>query len=209
MVDTKQQDAVRQGAEAVQTSGRATSEAVRRGGEFAADTTRHSGAAGAEAINRTGHVVGETVRRGTQELAESQQQIVQQVAGQLEELSRKVAKALQGSTEDVRSLMALPGAARGGLQDLQQGVTGLIEGVVRTNLRATQELFRLANPGAYVELQQRFVREYLDTLVENSATLVRAVRRTADETLGPLEQQIQQRRSARPHEGQEYRQAAE
>ena len=209
MVDTKQQDAVRQGAEAVQTSGRATSEAVRRGGEFAADTTRHSGAAGAEAINRTGHVVGERVRRGTQELAESQQQIVQQVAGQLEELSRKVAKALQGSNEDVRSLMALPGAARGGLQDLQQGVTGLIEGVVRTNLRATQELFRLANPGAYVELQQRFVREYLDTLVENSATLVRAVRRTADETLGPLEQQIQQRRSARPHEGQEYRQAAE
>ena len=209
MVDTKQQDAVRQGAEAVQTSGRATSDAVQRGGEFAADTTRRGGEAGAQAINRIGHVAGETVRRGTQDLAESQQQIVQNAAAQLEELSRKVAQALQGTNEDVRSLMALPGAARGGLQDVQQGVTGLIEGVVRTNLRAAQELFRLANPGAYVELQQRFVREYLDTLVENSATLVRAVRRAADETLGPLEQQIQQRRSARPDEGHEYRQAAE
>ena len=30
------------------------------------------------------------------------------------------------------------------------------------------------------------------TLLQNSATLVRAVRRTADETLRPLEQQIRQ-----------------
>ena len=105
--------------------------------------------------------------------------------------------------------MMLPGTARGGLQDLQQGVNGIIEGVVQTNLRATQELFRLANPSAYIELQQRFVRQYLDTLIENSVTLVRAVRRTADETLGPLEQQLQQRRSARQDEGQNYRQAAE
>src|SRR5205814_5112304 len=131
------------------------------------------------------------IRQGTQHLAESQQQIVQNAAEQFEQLSRKVAQAVQGTTEDVRSFMVLPGAARGGLQDLQQGVTGLIEGVVQTNLRATQELFRLANPGAYVELQ-RFVRQYLDTLIENSVTLVRAVRRTADETLGPLEQQLQQ-----------------
>jgi hypothetical protein len=53
------------------------------------------------------------------------------------------------------------------------------------------------------------MRQYLDTLFENSVTLVRAIRRTADETLGPLEQQLQQRRSARPDEGQAYRQAAE
>jgi hypothetical protein len=204
MVDIKQQDAVRQGAEAVQTSARATSDAVRRGGEFAADTTRRGGEIGAEAANRTGQVVGETVRRGTQDLAESQQQIVQNAAQQFEELSRKVRQAVQGTNEDFRSLLAVPGAARGGLQDLQQGVTGLVEGVVRTNLRATQDLLRLANPdllrlanpGAYVELQHRFVREYLDTLIENSVTLVHAVRRTADETLGPLEQQLNQRRSA-------------
>ena len=81
---------------------------------------------------------------------------------------------------------------KGGLRDLQQGMTGLFEGVVQTNLRVAQELFRLANPAPIVELQQRFVREYTDTLVQNSATLVRAVRRTADETLRPLEEQIRQ-----------------
>ena len=126
-----------------------------------------------------------------------------------EQLSRKVAQAVQGTSEDVRSFMVLPDAARGGRQDLQRGMTGLIEGVVRTNLQATQELLRIANPGAYVELQHRFVRQYLDALIENSVTLVRAVRRTADETLGPLEQQLQQRRTAHQDEDRAYRQAAE
>src|SRR5207248_8025544 len=140
---------------------------------------------------------GESIREGTQHLAETQRQIIQNTAGQFEQLSRKVAEAVQASSEDVRSLMVLPSAARGGLQDLQQGVTGLIESVVHTNLQATQELLRLTNPLAYVELQHRFVRQYLDALIENSVNLVRAVLRTADEALGPLEQQLQQRGSTR------------
>ena len=70
-------------------------------------------------------------------------------------------------------------------------------------MRAAQELFRLANPAPVVELQQRFAREYTDTLVRNSATLVRAMRRTADEALRPLEQQIeqQQREAANQNQG--------
>jgi hypothetical protein len=209
MADNPQQNPARQAAEAVQTGGRATSDAVRRGGEAAADATRRIGEVGAEAVDRSGQVGSESIRRGMQDMAESQQRIFRNAAEQFEQLSHKVAQAVQGTSEDVRSLMVLPGAARGGLQDLQRGVAGLIEGVIRTNLQATQELFRLANPGAYVELQHRFVRQYFDTLFENSVALVRAVRRTADETLGPLEQQLQQRRSARQDEGQAYRQAAE
>ena len=113
----------------------------------------------------------------------------------------------KGTTENVRQLMALPNAAEGGLRDMQQGVTSLVEGVVQTNLRAAQELFRLANPAPFVELQQRFAREYTDTLLQNSATLVRAVRRTADETLRPLEQQIE--RQQREQGGQRFQTAAE
>ena len=101
----------------------------------------------------------------------------------------------------------LPRAAEGGLRDTQQAVAGLVEGVVQTNLRVTQELFRLSNPAAMVELQQRFVREYLDTLMSGTATLVRAVRRTADETLRPLEEQVQQRQTQNGQQG--YQQAAE
>jgi len=66
-------------------------------------------------------------------------------------------------------------------------------------------LFRLTNPTALIETQQRFVRDYLDTVMQSTATLVRAVRRTADETLHPLEAQVAQRQQAR----QSYRTAAE
>jgi hypothetical protein len=102
-------------------------------------------------------------------------------------------------------LPALPNAAERGMRDLQQGVTCLFEGVVRTNLRVAQEVFRLANPTPSVELQQRFAREYTETLLRNGAVLVRAVRRTADEALRRLERQIerqQQRGAANQNQGQ-------
>ena len=192
--------AVRQGAEAFQQGGRATSEALRQGAEASADMALRGSEAGAEAIRRAGDAASETTRRGTQAVVESQRQIAQDAAQRFEEVSRKIAEATQGTTENVRRLMALPNAAEGGLRDLQQGVTDLFEGVVQTNLRAAQEVFRLANPAPFVELQQRLVREYTDALLQNSATLVRAVRRTADETLRPLEQQIEQQQRAGANE---------
>ena len=192
--------AVRRSAEAVQQSGRAMGDALRQNAEVGADVARRGADAGADAARRASEAAGETARRGAQAVVESQRQIAQDAAHRFEEVSRKVAEAARGTTKNVRQLMALPNAAEGGLRDLQQGVTGLVEGVVRTNLRAAQELFRLANPAPLVELQQRFVREYTDTLLRNSATLVRAVRRTADETLRPLEQQIEQQQRAGANE---------
>src|SRR3954468_18832913 len=186
--------AVRRTAEAAEQVGRATGEALRQGADAGADIARRNSEAGAEALRRAGEPASETAKRGGQALAETQRRIVQDAAERLEEVSRKVAEATQGTTENVRRLFALPNAAEGGLRDLQQGVVGLVEGVVQTNLRVAQELFRLSNPAPIVELQQRFVREYTDTLVRNSATLVRAVRRTADETLRPLEEQLGQQR---------------
>ena len=88
-------------------------------------------------------------------------------------------------------------------------MTGLVEGVVQTNLRAAQELFRLADPAPIVELQQRFVREYTDTLLQNSATLARAFRRTADELLRPLEEQIRQSGKASDEDQPRYQTAAQ
>ncbi len=199
--------APRRGAEAVQQSGRATGEALSQNAEAGADVARRGTEAGADAARRFGDAANDTARRSAQAVAEAQRQIVQDAAQRFEEVSRKVAEAAQGTTENVRRLMALPNAAEGGLRDIQQGMTGLVEGVVQTNLRAAQELFRLANPVPLVELQQRFAREYTDALLQNSATLARAVRRTADETLRPLEQQIE--RQQREQGQQRFQTAAE
>jgi hypothetical protein len=200
--------AVRRGAEAVEQGGHATADALRQNAEVGADAARRGAEAGADAARRFSDAANDTARRGTQAVVESQRQIVQDAAQRFEEVSRKVADAARGTTENVRQLMALPNAAEGGLRDLQQGVAGLVEGVVRTNLRAAQELFRLANPAPVVELQQRFAREYTDTLLRNSAVLVRAVRRTADEALRPLEEQIRQREQG-GQDGQRFQNAAE
>ncbi len=194
--ETQIAGAVRQGATAMQQSGQVTNEAIRRGVEATAQMTRQGTQAGVEATRRAGETANETVRRTTQAVAEGQRQITQDAAHTFQEVSRKMAQVAQGTSEEVRRLATLPHAAQGGLRDLQQGMAGLIEGVVQTNLRATHELLRLANPTAMIELQQRFAREYLDTVIQGTATLVRAVRRTADETLHPLEAQVAQRQQA-------------
>ena len=187
-------EAAREGAQAVEQGGRATSEAFRRSADVGAEAARRGVNAGADTVRRLGDVATETVCRNAQAVAESQRQLVQDATEQYQEVSRKVAQAVRGTTEDLRSLMVIPNEAKGGLEDLQQSVTGLVDGVVRTNLRAAQELVRITNPSPLVELQQRFMREYLDAVLEGSATMVRAIRRTADQTLGPIEQQIEQRR---------------
>jgi hypothetical protein len=210
VADTVADAAVRRSAEAVQQSGHATADAVRQNADAGADMARRGSEAGTEAMHRAGDMASDAARRNTQAVVESQRQIAQDAAQRFEEVSRKVAEAARGTTENVRQLMALPNAAEGGLRDLQQGVTGLVEGVVQTNLRVAQEVFRLANPAPFVELQQRFAREYTDTLLRNSATLVRAVRRTADEALRPLEKQIEQQQREQANQGgQGFQTAAE
>jgi hypothetical protein len=173
----------RSSVEAVQAL-RTSSDAVRGGAE-----------AGAEAARRTGDATGEITRRGAQAAAEGERWLTEEAADRFEEAGQQMAQVVQDTAEDVRQLMVLPRAADGGLRDMQQALSGLVDGVLRTNLRATQELVRLANPGAVIELQRRFAREYLDALLEGQATLLRAVRRTTEEALHPLEAQIEQRRA--------------
>jgi CBS domain-containing protein len=86
--------------------------------------------------------------------------------------------------------MTLANPTGTGVQHLQQAASSLVEGVVQTNLRATRQFFRLANPGAVIDLQRRFAREYLDALMEGSVIVVRALRRSAEETLRPIEEHI-------------------
>src|SRR3712207_965098 len=200
--------AVRRSAEDLQQGGRALGDALRQGAEVNADVARRGTEAGAEAVRRATDAANDTARRGTQAVAEAQRRIVQDAAQRFEEVSRKVADAARGTAENVRRLMVLPNAAEGGLRDFQRGVAGLIQGAVETNLRVARELFRLADPAPLVELQQRFAREYTDALLQNGATLVRAVRRTADEALRPLEEQIRQREQG-GQDGQRFQNAAE
>ena len=191
------EETARRSAEAAQQSGNAASEAMRQSAAATADMTRQGAQAAGEAMRRVGGATSETLQRSTQAVAEGQRQIAQDTAQRFEEMSRKLAEAARGTSENVNQFFALPNAAEGGLQDMQKSMAGLVEGVMQTNMRASQEFLRLTNPTAVIELQQRFVREYLDTLMQGTATIVQAIRRTADETLRPIEAQVEKRRNDR------------
>src|SRR5947209_367753 len=165
-------EAARRAADAAQQGGRAASDAARHGAQVGADVARQGTQAGTDAMRRASDAAAETLRRSTQAVADGQRQIAQDAAKRFEETSRKMAEVARGTSEDVNRFFTLPNAAEGGLRDMQQGVAGLVEGVVQTNLRATQELLRLTDPSAVIELQQRFVREYMDTLMRGTTTLV-------------------------------------
>ncbi len=126
------------------------------------------------------------VRAGS--AAEGQLRMAQGAAREFETAGRKMAGATEGATGDESRLMAVPSAAEGGVRDLQRSMAGLVEGVVRTNLRVAQELFRRNDPASVAELQQRFLREYTDALLQGGAALAHAVRRIADETPRPPEE---------------------
>ncbi len=187
-------EAARRGVEAAQQGGRAASEAVRQSASVTADMTRQGTQAASEAVRRLSDATSETFQRSTQAVAEGQRQMAQDAAQRFEEMSRKVVEAARGTSENVSRFFMLPNAAEGGLYDMRKGVAGLVEGVVQTNVRASQEMFRLSSPAAVIELQQRFAREYMDMLMQSTAAMVGAIRRTADETLRPLEAQVAQRK---------------
>ena len=197
---TMTSDASRRAADNAQQAGRAASEATGRTAEVVAHVARQSSQAGADALRRASEGAAETMRRGTQAMAEGQRQIAEDATERYQATSRKIADVARSTSEDMSRWFTLPSAAEGGLRDMQQSLAGLVEGVVHTNLRATQELLRLSDPAAMIELQQRFMRDYLDALMQGTATLVHAIRRTADETLRPLEEQVEQRKQAQLRE---------
>ena len=188
-----QQEAARAGAAQMRQGGEAGAEAGQRGGQAAASAMRTQAQTGSEAMQRGGEAMAHMARGGTRTLAEGGRDMAEGAAHEMEETVERTAEAIRRMAHDISRLMMMPRTAGGGLQDMQNAMGQLMNGVMRTNLRMTQEMFRRANPGAVVEIQGSFMRDYLETLVEGGATMLRATRRTADEALRPIEEEMERR----------------
>lgn len=194
-------DRARQSSAVAQAAG---SEATRRGAAAGADVASEAGYTVAEAVRRGGEAVAEALRRSSetaQEIArhgvlaglEGGRSLMVDSAEQAQELGRRTTEAFQEAAEGMRRLTTLPDTAMDGVRDMQQAVTGLMSGVARINLRCAQELLRMADPTATVALQQRYLRECLDVLMEGGTTIVSAARRTAQEALRPIGERVEAR----------------
>lgn len=161
-----------------------------------ADATKPRGGTGPYSRARAGGAASGTPHGKPQAAVDAQQRMAEDAARKFEAAGRKMAGAAEGTTGDGSRLMAMPNAAEGGLRDLQQNMAGLVEGVVRTNLRMAQELFRRNDPASVAELRQRFMREYTDALLQGGAALAQAMHRIAEETPRLPEEQTERRGQA-------------
>ncbi|WP_237214957.1 CBS domain-containing protein [Falsiroseomonas oryziterrae] len=186
------------GATTARQAGEAGAEATTRMAQAGGTAMRDLGEAGAEMTRRSGQSAGHVARQAARGVAEDSRRLSDEMAHDMEESAERYAETLREMAQDLSRLMMLPRSAGGGLQDMQEAMGNVLNGVMRTNIRMTQEMLRRASPNGFVELQGAFVREYVGALMEGGTTLLRATRRTAEEALRPLEQR--RRAEGRQHQ---------
>ena len=206
--DTETKPPQEQGRAAIKSPALGATNAVQEGaahlneaGRTGSETARMTNAAAAETMRHLGDAAGETARSGAHRMAKAQDEMAQDAAEHFEQTVSGIAQVVQDSSQDWHTFMQLPSVASGGLQQISANFSTAVERVVQTNLRATQELFRMAGPTAMAELQQRFIRDYLDALLQGSTAIVRAVRQSAEQTLEPLEQRMAQHQQGQSPSG--------
>lgn len=187
-------EATQRSAAAGEQAGRTGAETLKSQAASTADAMRQSARSGADAISRAGAAAGETTRITADVAAEEQRRFVESTGARLEHFAQVVADAAQERAHDVRMMMALPNFSGEGFAEMQQGVQTLVEKTMQTNVRSMRALFQMADPARFITLQQNFMREYLQALFEGSAIMLRSARQAADQTLRPLEKQLEQRR---------------
>jgi hypothetical protein len=104
--------------------------------------------------------------------AEEQRRFMSKAAEFFKEANRGLGHGAVEETQMTLTFMA----GQGDLRDLQACMSKLIESVIRTNLRQAQELFLVDSPSAFIELHQRFMREYFQTIQQGIEALIRAAK---------------------------------
>jgi CBS domain-containing protein len=190
------QEGAQRSAEATERGGRAAAHAARRTGEAGGDVAREEAEARAETMRHIGEATGEAASRGTLAAAEEQRNLAHRAAEQMEELGVQMATAIQESARDMRALLAFPTLSDFGMKDVRDDWADFMDGMMRTNMRLIDEMFRVDIPIRTIEIQRRLGNDYLDSLLRGSTVMLRIARRAAESTLRPLEERIEQRRRA-------------
>jgi hypothetical protein len=103
--------------------------------------------------------------------ATTQREVMPMPSGSFEEASRALAEA--ASTKLDQS--SLPSPSKNVLRDLDHSLADLVTAVVRTNLRASQDLLGMSTHGEFAALQQRFICDYMEALLLGSIQLISAI----------------------------------
>ncbi len=186
------QQAGMRGLEAGQGAFGSGGEAAERGAQGVAELMRQGAGLG----RRGGEAAAETTRHGLRIAAGGQERLMREAAAEMERARQGIALTAQETADSVRSLVSLPAFSADGMRQAHVTMAQLVEGVVASNLRVTQEWMRRTGPSSVVELQRHFLRDYFNALAEGGWQLLRLARQAADESLHPLEDRMRQHRTA-------------
>jgi CBS domain-containing protein len=175
------QATTRHEGETLQQASKETGGSIHRSGEASAGATQFASRVGTE-----------TVRRAADRLTEGQQALASDMADYFKTLSEQMARAMQESTSDLCGFIVPRQGAVENLRDLQDGMSDLVAGVIHSNIRMTRELLQMAKPGAAFDLQRRFMRDYMDGLLQGSNAIIQAARRSADQAVQPFQDRVKQ-----------------
>lgn len=163
------------GAEIVGRTGKAAREAIQQGDAALEATARQAGDAMARAPEAA-EAGAETMRRSGAEVARR--------AEAMEAGGRQLAQGtIRSTTEAAAAMRPVATTAAAGMAALPQAFAGFLGDMARTNWQIGQEMLRLTNPVALIELQQRMLRGYLDMILAGQAQLARTTREV--EAAGP------------------------
>ena len=85
------------------------------------------------------------------------------------------------SAGNMHAFLAFSSNAQGGMRELQDCLTGLVQGVIRCNLRIAQEIFLVESPRALLDLQQRFLHDYFDAYERGISALIRVANEASEQ----------------------------
>ena len=170
---------------AAQAGAQAEADALREGAQYIGRSVQE----GARATQRSMEVAGQTARSGLEGLGEGAQNLAEAGADQFERMGEMMADMARDAAESARMMVTFSTFTNEGVRGMQEATSSLLQRVVQTNVRAMQDLVQQANFGGVTSFQQRFIREYLQTMVQGSAELVRAAQQLADEAVRPLEEE--------------------
>jgi len=180
----------------------AEAEALREGGQAVGRGMNET----ARATQRTLDTGGQAVRRGIEDVGQGAQHLAEASADQFARMGEVMADVARDAAENARMMVTFSNFANEGVRGMQEAASNMLQRVVQTNVRAMQELVQQASFGEAASMQQRFIREYLQTMVQGSAELVRAAQELANEAVRPLEEQARASADRRQRRQQDQRQ---
>jgi CBS domain-containing protein len=191
--ETKPQDASGMTDGAVRSP--AQGGAGRRAAPAGGDTARKTMAVGGETARHLREAAGAPIRHASE--GDANGGVTESAARHLKDEVARLAAIMQASARDLGALFALRGLNGDHLRDLRESVGAVVDSTMRTNARMMRELFDMTSPAVAIDLQRRYATEYMDTMLHGTVTLFRALHRSADHAVRPLEEHVAQRRQRR------------